>query len=160
MPDNDSLEVTSPHEASQTAPHVDDIPERIGRYRVSKVLGEGGFGTVFLAHDEQLGRPVAIKVAYDHLLARPEDAELYVTEARIVASLDHAHIVPVYDVGTTDEFPFFVVSKYIEGSDLATILKNSRLSQPQAAELVATVAETSAPTVDDRYQAAINLGQA
>jgi eukaryotic-like serine/threonine-protein kinase len=117
------------------------IPRFIGRYRVEKLLGKGGFGSVYLAYDEQLSRPVAIKVPHAHLLSRPEDAELYAVEARTVANLDHLNIVPVHDVGTTDDFPFFVVSKYIEGADLATILKDSRLSHLQAAELVATVAE-------------------
>src|SRR5262249_41443406 len=72
---------------------------------------------------------------------RPENAEAYLTEARTVANLDHPHIVPVYDVGSTPDFPFFVVSKYIDGTDLAARIKQSRLSIPEAVELVATVAE-------------------
>ncbi len=141
LADKDDLDVTSPHEASQTSPPDDNIPQHIGRYRIEKILGKGGFGLVYLAHDEQLSRPVAIKVPHANLLSRPEDVELYRVEARTVANLDHPTIVPVFDVGSTAEFPFFVVSKYIEGSDLATVLKNSRLSHVQAAELVATVAE-------------------
>ena len=50
----------------------------------------------------------------------PRDAEAYLTEARTVANLDHPNIVPVYDVGSTERFPCFVVSKYIDGADLAT----------------------------------------
>ncbi len=118
-----------------------ELPERIGRYRIIKLLGKGGFGLVYLAHDDQLNRSVAVKVPHANRLARPEDAELYLTEARTVASLDHPHIVPVHDVGSTADFPFFVVSKYVEGTDLATRLKESRLSYQQAAELVAPVAE-------------------
>ena len=72
---------------------------------------------------------------------RPEAAEAYLTEARTVANLDHPHIVPVFDVGSTEDFPCFVVSKYIDGTDLATRLKQSRLSLHEAVELVATVAE-------------------
>ena len=103
------------------------LPKRIGRYRIERLLGRGGFGLVYLAQDEQLNRPVAVKVPHPNLVARPEDADLYLTEARTVASLEHPHIVPVYDVGGTTEFPFFVVSKYVEGTDLATRLKKSRL---------------------------------
>ena len=117
------------------------LPETIGRYRIIKLLGKGGFGLVYLAHDDQLSRPVAVKVPHANRVVRPEDAELYLAEARIVASLEHPNIVPVHDVGSTAEFPFFVVSKYVEGSDLATKLKESRLSCQQAAALVATVAE-------------------
>ena len=115
--------------------------QRIGRYRVERVLGKGGFGLVYLAYDEQLSRKVAIKVPHAHLISRPEDAELYLTEARTVANLDHPNIVPVHDVGSTADFPVFVVSKYIDGSDLSRKIKLSRLSHRQAAELVATVAD-------------------
>jgi serine/threonine protein kinase/formylglycine-generating enzyme required for sulfatase activity len=117
------------------------LPERVGRYRVEKLLGRGGFGLVYLARDEQLNRAVAVKVPHAHRVARPEDAEPYLAEARTVANLEHAHIVPVYDVGSTAEHPFFVVSKYIEGTDLAKKLKESRLALVQAVQLVATVAD-------------------
>ncbi len=113
----------------------------IGRYRVERVLGQGSFGLVYLAHDEQLQRLVAIKVPHPRLLARAEDAEAYLSEARTVAGLDHPHIVPVYDVGHTEHFPCFVVSKYIDGTDLATRLKEGRLPIPEAVALVAAVAD-------------------
>ena len=66
----------------------------------------------------------------------------YLNEAQILAKLDHPHIVPVYDVGRTDDGLCFVVSKLIEGSDLAVRIKD-RLDPafPESAELVATVAE-------------------
>jgi eukaryotic-like serine/threonine-protein kinase len=116
-------------------------PTHIGRYRIEKVLGQGGFGLVYLAHDDQLQRLVAIKVPHRKLVNRLEAAEAYLTEARTVANLDHPHIVPVHDVGSTPDFPCFIVSKYIDGTDLATRIKQSRLSIHEAVELVATVAE-------------------
>src|SRR5271154_1293718 len=116
-------------------------PTHIGRYRVAKVLGQGGFGLVYLAHDGQLQRLVAIKVPHRQLVDRPEAADAYLTEARTVANLDHPHIVPVYDVGSTEDCPCYVVSKYIDGTDLATRLKQTRLSLHETVELVATVAE-------------------
>lgn len=117
------------------------VPSHIGRYRIEKVLGKGGFGLVYLAHDEQLNRPVAVKVPHARLIANPEDAEAYLVEARTVAGLDHPHIVPVYDVGNTMDCPCYVISKYIQGTDLATKLKQHRLKYREAAELVATVAD-------------------
>jgi eukaryotic-like serine/threonine-protein kinase len=117
------------------------LPERIGRYRIERVLGHGGFGTVFLARDEQLNRSVAVKVPHADRVDLPQDVELYQAEARTVASLEHPHIVPVYDVGSSAEFPFFIVSKFVDGTNLAKRLKDSRLSGKEAAELVATVAE-------------------
>jgi len=116
-------------------------PERIGRYRVERLLGEGGFGQVYLAQDEQLQRLVAIKVPHRRLLTSPEDAEPYLAEARIVANLDHPNIVPVLDVGSTEQFPCYVVSKFIEGSTLRNKLAAGTLSATELVELVATVAE-------------------
>ncbi len=129
----------SPDPPGDAAPA--EHPEHIGRYRVERLLGKGGFGLVYLAHDDQLQRLVAIKVPHAHLVAKTSDAEAYLTEARTVANLDHPHIVPVFDVGSTEDFPCFVVSKYIDGTDLATRLKQSRLTLHEAVELVATVAE-------------------
>src|ERR1700740_2770162 len=94
-------------------------PTPMGRYRVEKLLGQGGFGLVYLAHDGQLQRLVAIKVPHRKLVDPPEEPQAYLTEARTVANLDPPNIVPVYDVGSTEDFPCFVVSKYIDGTDLA-----------------------------------------
>jgi serine/threonine protein kinase len=117
------------------------LPDKIGRYRIERLLGRGGFGLVYLGHDEQLSRPVAIKVPHARLVAEAGTAEAYLTEARTVAGLDHPNIVLVFDVGSAEDYPCFVVSKYIDGTDLATRLKQSPLSLNEAVELVATVAE-------------------
>ncbi len=93
-------------------------PTKIGRYTILRRLGKGGFGEVFLAFDDDLDRPVAIKVPRPERVSQPEDIQAYLNEARIVAGIDHPHIVPVYDVGRTDDGLCFVVSKLIEGSDL------------------------------------------
>src|SRR5262249_12811125 len=76
-----------------------EFPAQSGRYRVVSILGEGGFGRVYLAHDDQLNRPVAIKVPHRRLVPQPQDAFAYLAEAQNVANLDHPNIVPVYDVG-------------------------------------------------------------
>src|SRR5437870_3555710 len=62
--------------------------------------------------------------------------------ARLVAGLDHPNIVPVYDVGSTEDHPFFVVSKFIEGGTLVQRIKENRPSVLEATELVAAVAYT------------------
>jgi serine/threonine protein kinase len=115
-------------------------PLKIGRYRIVHRLGQGGFGRVYLAHDDDLDRPVAIKVPNPERIMGPEDVESYLTEARTLARLDHPHIVPVHDVGRTDDGLCYVVSKYIEGSDLAGLMKQDRPSFLESAELVAVVA--------------------
>ena len=143
--DGDSFEPTVKFEDVQAEPTAIgaglNLPTFIGRYRVERLLGKGGFGVVYLVHDEQLQRPVAVKVPHPELISHPDDAQAYLAEARSVANLDHPHIVPVYDVGGTAEFPVYVVSKFVDGGDLACALKQSRKSCRETAELLATVAE-------------------
>jgi serine/threonine protein kinase/formylglycine-generating enzyme required for sulfatase activity len=113
----------------------------IGRYRVEKLLGRGGFGSVYLAHDDQLRRRVAIKVPHPEIVAQPRYAETYLAEARTLAALDHPNIVPVHDIGQTEDGLPFVVSKFIEGSDLAHRMQQGQLSIAEAVTITATVAE-------------------
>ncbi len=116
-------------------------PASIGRYRVDGVLGEGSFGLVYLAHDDQLDRAVAIKVPHPHLVAGPAAIESFLAEARVLASLDHPNIVPVFDFGRTDDGLCYVVSKFVQGRDLASTIKQSRPAFTESARLVAAVAE-------------------
>jgi serine/threonine protein kinase/formylglycine-generating enzyme required for sulfatase activity len=116
-------------------------PSQIGRYIIVDRLGQGGFGRVYLARDNDLDRPVAIKIPDPLRITRSEDLEAFLVEARIVARLDHPNIVPVFDVGRTEGGLCFVVSKFIEGSDLAAKIGRARPSSRDSAELVATIAE-------------------
>src|SRR5215831_20941829 len=140
MNEPDSPIRTGPWQPEQSEPPVSDagaveMTQQIGRYSVQRLLGEGGFGRVYQAHDDKLNRYVAIKVPHRRLIARPEDVEAYLTEAQNVANLDHPHIVPVYDVGSSENCPCFIVSKYIDGTDLATRLKQSRVALHEAVGL-------------------------
>ena len=116
-------------------------PSKIGRYRIIHRLGQGGFGRIYLAHDDDLDRPVAIKVPNPERITDPEDVEAFLVEARILAKLDHPNIVPVHDVGRTEDGLCFVVSKLIEGSDLAVRMGQARPSFRDSAELIATIAD-------------------
>ncbi len=115
-------------------------PALIGRYRIIRRLGQGGFGRVYLARDDELDRSVAVKVPNVDAVAALQDVERYLAEARMVAKLDHPQIVPVYDVGRTDDGLCYVVSKFVEGSDLAERMRQGRLEFRESAELVAAVA--------------------
>lgn len=116
-------------------------PARIGKYRIEKVLGRGGFGTVYQGFDTVLKRLVAIKLPHQHLVDSPEHVELYIQEGQVLASFDHPHIVPVYDADRTPDGMCYVVSKFIEGTDLGKRLFEEPPSYREAAELVAAVAE-------------------
>jgi serine/threonine protein kinase len=124
---------------SSGSPHGD--PSRIGRYRIIRLLGRGGFGRVYLAHDDDLDRPVAIKVPNPERITDREHAEAFLAEARILARLDHPNIVPVHDVGRTEDGLCFVVSKLVEGSDLAARIGQDRPSFRESAEMVAIVGD-------------------
>ena len=117
-------------------------PAKIGRYVVHETIGEGGFGRVYRAYDEQLQRSVAIKVPHPHRM-EDQDLESYLVEARVVAGLDHPGIVPVYDVGKLDstETGCYVVSKFILGDDLRSVV-SSAPSFSTSAQLTMTVAES------------------
>ena len=78
---------------------------------------------MYLARDEELGRPVAIKVLHPGVLRDPGQVESFLAEARIAAGLAHPGIVRVYDVGRYGEGEVFVVFEYVEGRDLAEVLK-------------------------------------
>ena len=113
---------------------------QIGRYEVRDMLGSGGFGDVYLAFDEKLKRQVAIKVPHEGRITGKNDSLEYLEEARMVAQLDHPSIVPVYDVGGSEETEFYIVSKYIPGSDLRRLLKKKRFGYLESVRLVEAVA--------------------
>ena len=118
-----------------------EVPRSVGRYRVERLLGAGSFGSVFLAFDDQLQRHVAVKVPRRSLVSTERQVQDFLREARAAAALDHPGVVPVYDVGSSDEHPCFVVSKFISGSDLETLTKDKRLPLRDAVTIVASVAD-------------------
>jgi serine/threonine protein kinase/formylglycine-generating enzyme required for sulfatase activity len=145
---------TSPTEGGGTGDAPDaPLPAAIGRYRVLRRQGEGSFGVIYLAHDESLDRLVAIKVPHRERVVRPEDLRAYLEEARALARLDHPHIVRVYDFGTLEDGLCYVVSKFVEGTDLAARIREARQANPAqpafadaaglpaTVELVATIAD-------------------
>jgi formylglycine-generating enzyme required for sulfatase activity len=119
----------------------DPPPVRLGRYRILEKLGSGGFGVVYKGYDDELLREVAIKVASPRRSPSPEDAPAFAAEARVLARLDHPGIVPVYDVGQTEAGRWFLVSRFVPGSDLRRRLAEARPSPAEAVEIVAQVAE-------------------
>jgi serine/threonine protein kinase/tetratricopeptide (TPR) repeat protein len=110
--------------------------EAFGRYRLLRRLGQGAMGTVYLAHDTQLDRPVALKMPHFHAGEDPDALARFHREARAVATLDHPNICHVYDVGEIEGRPYFTMA-YVEGQSLGEYLRaHSPLPQRQAVEIV------------------------
>ncbi len=89
------------------------------KYRVDRVLGEGGMGVVVAAHHLELDQPVAIKFLLDDLANNEEGAERFRREARAAAKIQSDHVVRVLDVGVLDSGERYMVMEYMEGRDLS-----------------------------------------
>jgi eukaryotic-like serine/threonine-protein kinase len=106
-----------------------------GRYVVQRTLGSGGMAVVYLARDEELGRPVAIKVLVERFAGDDEFRERFVREARMAASLTHPNIVSIYDAGEEDGKPF-IVMECVEGTTLADeVARRKRLPSHEVVDL-------------------------
>jgi serine/threonine-protein kinase len=100
-----------------TSPQLEQLTTAFaGRYRVERELGAGGMATVYLAADLKHDRKVAIKILKPELAA-VLGAERFVVEIKTTASLHHPHILPLFDSGTVDGLPFYVMP-YIEGETI------------------------------------------
>jgi eukaryotic-like serine/threonine-protein kinase len=114
----------------------------LGRFQILKVIGEGGCGVVFLAHDPDLRRQVAIKIPRPEGLLRPDLRRRFVREGRAAAGLDHPHLVSVFEAGEIGAI-CYLASAYCPGITLREWLRqNGRPAEPRAAaKLIATLAE-------------------
>lgn len=115
-------------------------PAAFGRYQVQRALGAGGYGTVYLGHDTELDRPVAIKVL---IAGSAPVGEQSLQEARRLARLRHPGIVTVHDVGMQDG-QVYIVSDYLDGPDLGRWLRENRPGWPEAARIAAALADALA----------------
>ncbi|HEY8082341.1 MAG TPA: protein kinase [Solirubrobacterales bacterium] len=88
-----------------------------GRYRLEAKLGSGGMSTVYLARDETLDRPVAVKVMHREMSEQPDQLERFRQEARAVAKLSHPNVVSVIDAGEDGGHPY-IVFEYVKGETL------------------------------------------
>jgi tRNA A-37 threonylcarbamoyl transferase component Bud32 len=115
-----------------------------GRYRLVEELGQGGMATIFRAVDTQLGRDVAVKLLRPEYLRDPDFSSRFRQEAQNAASLNHPNVVSVFDYGEDPSGPY-IVMEYVDGEDLATILRrNGSLPPSQAARIAAAVARALA----------------
>jgi tetratricopeptide (TPR) repeat protein len=116
-----------------------DLP-RIPGYEVKALLGRGGMGIVYKARHLRLNRFVALKMLLTGAYSGPHERARFQREAEAVASLRHANIVQVYDVGDHEGWPYFTM-ELVEGGSLAQVLAGTPQPAREAAALLATLAE-------------------
>jgi serine/threonine protein kinase len=112
-----------------------DVGENIGPYRVVEKLGQGGMATVFKAYHASLDRYVAIKALHPAFHQDESFAARFQREARVVARLEHRHIVPIYDYAEHEGRPYLVM-KFIEGDTLKARLDQGPLSADEINKMV------------------------
>lgn len=106
----------------------------ISGYKIEKTIGEGGMATAYLAVQESLGRLAVLKVLNTNTRDTKENVERFLNEGRIVASLNHPHIITIYDIGIAEDF-MYISMEYIEGGDLRTRLR-SPISTKESIEII------------------------
>jgi serine/threonine protein kinase len=127
-------------------PKVDPLKEALEKsigfqYRIERLLGRGGMGAVYLAHELALDRDVAIKVLPPDQAGAPQLRDRFRREARIAARLNHPYIVPLYTFGEVDGLVYFVMG-YITGESLAARLKRQeRLEAEEARTLLVHISD-------------------
>jgi ABC-type branched-subunit amino acid transport system substrate-binding protein len=109
-------------------------------YHVESLLGRGGMGMVYLARDQSLERPVAVKLIAPELAQDEEFRARFLREPKLAASLDHPNVIPIYEAGEHDG-RLYLVMRYVEGSDLRTLLdREGKLSPERTLAILGQVA--------------------
>ncbi len=129
---------------------VSPLPPRIGQYLVIRELGRGGMGVVYLAEQDTLKRPVALKVIRHGVHATPEEVARFRAEAEAVARLQHPNIVQVHEVGNQDGIHYLAL-EYVDGGSLDRQLAGT----PQDPRAAARLIETLACAVDHAHRRGI-----
>ena len=111
----------------------------IAHYRILEPLGMGGMGAVYKAHDEKLGRIVALKMLTPEALAQADRRRRFLQEARAASALNHPHILTVYEIGEADGKPYMVM-EYVEGETLRRKIEKGALSLKDALAIAIQVA--------------------
>jgi serine/threonine protein kinase len=117
------------------------MPARLGRYVVRRRIGSGGFATVWLAYDEQLDSPVAVKVLAENWTEDANVRQRFLEEGRFLRKVESPHVVTVYDAGSLDDDRPYLVMSYADQGTLADRLEADGLTVPQASEVVRQIGE-------------------
>ncbi len=132
--------VTTKQDFGNEVASDESIPMQLGRYVIQRQLGRGGFGVVYLAHDPQLERLVALKVPRRESFKTEQQVASFIQEARTAAKLKHPLLVAVYDVQEVNGLPY-IIQEYIDGQNLAAWAIKEQPSFQQIAKVLIGVTE-------------------
>ncbi len=114
--------------------------KQLGQYKIVAPLGEGGMAAVYKAYQQTMDRYVALKILPRHFAADPEFVGRFEQEAKIIARLQHVHILPVHDYGTSEGFTY-IVMPFVETGTLDDLLQGEPLPQDQIRKIISQVGE-------------------
>jgi predicted Ser/Thr protein kinase len=114
--------------------------KQLGSYQVVEPLGEGGMAAVYKAYQPGMERYVALKILPRHFASDPEFVGRFEQEAKVLAKLQHPHILPVFDFGEADGYTY-IVMPFLESGDLTDLLQGQPLSLPQIRRLISQLGD-------------------
>jgi serine/threonine protein kinase/formylglycine-generating enzyme required for sulfatase activity len=118
----------------------EELPASIGPYQVSRELGRGAFGVVYMGHDPKLKRDVAVKVLNRDALHSNKAVERFLREAQVVAQMHHNHIVPVYELGEHED-SHYIASRFVPGKTLSDVIPEEGVGAVEAVGLILQLLE-------------------
>jgi serine/threonine protein kinase len=115
------------------------VGKQFGRYEVRERVGAGGMGEVYLAHDPELDRAVALKILSAEFQVDEQRQSRFRQEARAASALNHPNIITIYEIGKNDSGSF-LATEFIEGETLRRFIKHKSLSLIQILKIIEQVA--------------------
>jgi serine/threonine protein kinase len=117
--------------------------KQLGQYRIVAPLGEGGMAAVYKAYQPTMDRYVALKILPRHFASDPEFVGRFEQEAKVIAKLQHVHILPVHDFGTADGFTY-IVMPFVKTGTIADLLERKPLPLDQIRKMICQVGDALA----------------
>jgi serine/threonine protein kinase len=121
------------------------IGKKIGQYEIQSLIGQGGMAVVYRAHQGSMKRDVAMKIVSSPITLDPAFMERFKRETQVLTNLEHAHIVPVHDYGTTEEGYTYLVMRHVKGGSLS---ERIRSGPPMKLDEVSTILFQLADALD------------
>ena len=116
------------------------IGKSLSHYQITKQLGSGGMGEVYLGQDTKLDRTVALKILPADVASDPERMRRFIQEAKAASALDHPNVAQIFEIGEADGV-LFIAMQYIEGQTLDTLSKGRQLDSKEIIDIAIQIAD-------------------